>query len=252
MSALQPAVWMEERVIESFHVDALGRLKPQALFSYLLNAAWNHAKGTFYGHEELWEKNLMWVLIKVHLVMKRQPRWHERITIETWGKGIERLYALRDFRICSPEGERIVSGTSSWLVIDRTSGRPRRFDTKNDGFPWLPDREEMATNLEKVPTLEDRNDVASYQVTFSDIDVNQHVNSARYLGWMIDSHSREHLQTKEPASIELSFLQEALPDDHVTVSSAPSGDSELCSVRRNRDNKELCRARFEWRVTGGP
>lgn len=248
MRGPQPAVWSEERVIESFHVDALGRLKPQALLAYLLSAAWNHAKGTFYGHEELWDKNLMWVLIKAHLVMKRQPRWHERITLETWGKGIERLYALRDFAISSPLGDRIVSGTSSWLVIDRSSGRPQRFDPKSDGFPWLPDREEMGTSLDKVPPVEGGKDVASYQVTFSDIDVNQHVNSARYLGWIMDSHSRDHLQTKEPASIELSFLQEALLDDQVTVSAAPTGDSELCCVRRNRDNKELCRARFEWRV----
>ncbi|MEO5762219.1 MAG: acyl-ACP thioesterase domain-containing protein [Vicinamibacteria bacterium] len=244
-----PAVLVDDRLVEAFHVDALGRLKPEALFGYLLNIAWNHAKDTSYGFSELAERNLMWVLIKVHLVIHRHPRWHERVRIETWGKGIERLYALRDFAVTSESGERMISGTSTWLVLDRTSGRPQRFDLKTDGFPWFPEREEMKTSLDKVPAAENGTDVAQFEVVFSDIDVNQHVNSARYLQWMMDSHSREHLQAKEPASIELSFLLEAMPDDRLTVTSAMSGDGELCSLRRDHDQKEVCRARFEWRAT---
>ena len=242
-----PPVWTEQRLIESFDVDAFGRLRPQALFAYLLNAAWNHAKSTSYGHEELSARNLMWMLIKVHLMVRRQPKWHERITVETWGKRIERLYALRDFAVISDAGERIVSGTSSWLVLDRTSGRPKRFDPTADGFPWQPGREEMPTSLEKVPPPEDAKDLASFRVNFSDIDVNQHVNSARYLQWIMDSHSREHHEMKEPASIQLSFLAEAMPDDGVTVASAESGPLERCAVRRDRDGKELCRGQVEWR-----
>ncbi|MEO8358487.1 MAG: acyl-ACP thioesterase domain-containing protein [Vicinamibacteria bacterium] len=246
---MTPAVLADDRLVEAFHVDALGRLKPEALFGYLLNIAWNHAKDTSYGFSELADRNLMWVLVKAHLVIHHHPRWHERIRIETWGKGIERLYALRDFAVTSESGERIVSGTSTWLVLDRTSGRPQRFDLKTDGFPWLPAREEMTTSLEKVPPPENGQDVARFQVVFSDIDVNQHVNSARYLQWMMDSHTHQHLQTKEPASIELSFLLEAMLGDQLTVTSARSADQEVCSLRRDRDQKEVCRARFNWRAT---
>jgi hypothetical protein len=73
------------------------------------------------------------------------------------------------------------------------------------------------------------------------------VNSAKYLQWMIDSHSYEHLEAREAQSIELSFLSEALPRDEVIVFSEGSEEQELCSVRRVSDGKELCRARFEWR-----
>ena len=243
---IAPDIWKEERLIESFDVDVLGRLRPQTLFAYLLNSAWNHARGTNYGHDELSARNLMWVLIKMEMHIKRVPLWGERISIETWGKRIVRLYALRDFVITSEAGEKLVSATSSWMILDRTSGRPQRFYQKSDSFPWQLGRDEIETNLDKVEELKGSIELARFFVLFSDIDVNRHVNSARYLQWMMDSHSYEHLSSTEAGSIELSFLSEALQNDEVTVLSEEMGDRELCSVRRTADGKELCRARFEW------
>jgi medium-chain acyl-[acyl-carrier-protein] hydrolase len=241
-----PGIWKEQRFIESFDVDTMGRLRPQTLFAYLLNSAWKHAKGTNYGHDELSARNQMWVLINVQILIKRLPKWGEQITIETWGKRIVRLYALRDFTIASGAGEKLISATSSWMILDRTSGRPQRLDQKSDTFPWQPGKEEIETNLEKVQELNSGKELARFRVLFSDIDVNRHVNSTKYLQWIIDSHSYEHLEAIEAGSIELSFLSEALPTDEVTVLSEETEDLELCSVRRDGDGKELCRARFEW------
>ncbi len=241
------SIWKEQRLIESFDVDTLGRLRPQTLFAYLLNSAWNHVKETQYGHDELLARNLMWVLIKIQILIKRLPKWGEQITIETWGKQVVRLYALRDFTMSSGAGEKLISATSSWTILDKRSGRPQRFDQKSDSFLWQPGKDEIETNLEKVPALTSGNELARFRVLFSDIDVNRHVNSAKYLQWLIDSHSYEHLEATEASSIELSFLSEALPKDEVIVLSDGTEDNELCSVRRTGDDRELCRARLQWR-----
>jgi acyl-ACP thioesterase len=240
-------VWKEQRLVESFDVDIRGRLRPQTLFAYLLNAAWNHAQGTGYGYDELSARNQMWVLIKMQLVVRRQPKWGDRVAIETWGKRIEKLYALRDFTAASATGEKMISATSSWMVLDKTSGRPRRLAQRADGFPWQPEREELETNLQRVPELQSGAQIADFRVQFSDIDVNRHVNSSKYLQWMIDAHSAGHLESEELSTAEISFLAEALPNDEVAVLSETRGECELCSVVRVRDRRELCRARFAWR-----
>ena len=246
MSPVQ-SFWKEQRLIESFDVDISGRLRPQTLFAFLLNSAWNHARGTTYGYEQLSTKNLIWALIKVQMIFRRQPNWGDQIEIETWGKRIERLYALRDFIVSSTSGNKIVSATSSWVILDRTSGRPQRFDPATDAFPWQPGRSEVETELEKVPELKNGKETSRFRVQFSDIDVNRHVNSARYLQWMVDSHSQEDLEARVLSSIDMSFLAEALPGDDVSVYSEETAGHELCSVRRVEDRKELCRAKFEWR-----
>ncbi|MFO7666125.1 MAG: thioesterase [Desulfobacterales bacterium] len=239
-------VWKEQRVIDSFDADALGRLRLQTLFAFLLNSAWNHTSGTSFGYEAMSERNLIWVLIKMQILIKRLPKWCERITITTWGKGTVRLYALRDFTIVSEAGEKLVSATSSWMILDRTSGWPKRFDKNSESFPWQPGKDEIETNLKKVQELNGGMELARFRVVFSDIDINRHVNSTKYLQWMIDSHSYEHLEATEIRDIELSFLSEALPNEEVAVFSEKTDNHELCSVRRVGDGKEFCRARFEW------
>jgi medium-chain acyl-[acyl-carrier-protein] hydrolase len=241
-----PNIWIEKRTIESFDVDMVGRLRPQTLFGFLLNAAWNHARGTSYGYVELSTRNLMWVLIKTQLVVRRQAKWGEQLTIETWGKRIERLYALRDFTVSLLSGEKVASATSLWIVLDKSSGRPQRFNQATDGFPWQPSREELNTDLVKVQELSTGMENARFRVLFSDIDVNGHVGSTRYLQWMIDSHRQEYLEKRELGSIEISFLSEALQKDEVSVFSEEVEGIELCSVRRVADGKDLCRARFRW------
>ena len=157
---------------------------------------------------------MMWVLIKMQLIINRQPKWGDQVAIETWEADRKAVCATRlrgelSVRRENDLGHFILDGTG------KTSGRPQRFHLKTDDFPWQPGREEMETNLEKVPELQSGKQIAHFRVQFSDLDVNRHVNSTRYLQWMIDSHSQEHLEKTELKAIELSFLAEALPNDEV-------------------------------------
>jgi acyl-ACP thioesterase len=245
-----PPVLREKRIIESFDVDVSGRLKPQNLLAFLLNAAWNHAKKSAYGYEELSRRNQMWVLMKIQLRIREYPRWGDQVAIETWGKRVERLFALRDFTVHSRSGETLVSASSAWLMLDKGSGRPQRFDPSKDGFPWQEEKNALDTDVEKVGELQNGAELARFRVQFSDIDVNLHVNSTRYLQWILDAHPHEYLEANVPRSIDMSFLSEALPRDEVTVFSGQSEGGELCSVKRGRDGRELCRARLEWRAAG--
>ena len=62
------------------------------------------------------------------MVVHGQPKWRDQLLIKTCGKGIQRLFALRDFRVSAPSGERPVSATSSWVILDRVTGRAQRID----------------------------------------------------------------------------------------------------------------------------
>ncbi len=244
-------IWKEHRLIESYDVDIMGRLRAERLFAYLLSAAWSHARSTQYGYDQLSARNLMWVLVKAQIAIKRLPIWGERVLVQTWGKGMVKLYALRDFTVTSPTGGKLVSATSAWAILDRATGKSQRFHEKPGTFQWRPGMDEMLTNLKKVQASSNGQCVARYRVLFSDLDVNRHVTAARYLQWMIDSHPYERLEAVQAKSIELSFLSEARPNEKVEVFSEEKADQELCSVRRIGDGKELCRGRFEWRRACG-
>lgn len=245
------SLYTEDYRVESYDVDLAGRMRPHAVLSRLLNTAWNHTRGTQAGYVSLQTRGLLWVLIGIRMEVRRLPEWGDGLQLRTWGRQVGRLYAMRDFTMGPESGEADVRASSSWMVLDAESGRPRRLEGLMDGFPWVPGRRALEEDPEKVPTPGDGVLIAGFPVLYSDIDVNGHVNSACYLRWMVDAHPHSFLMTREPELIELSFLAEALPDDHVEVYSRDREGIELCSVRRASDGADLCRTRISWhRVSG--
>ncbi len=243
-----PSVLKEQRFVESFEVDKKGRLQPHMLFSYFLNCAWNHASATGFGYQELSSRNLMWVLSKLQLSITRMPEWRERILLETWGKGTERFYALRDFAVSLSEGQKIVSATSAWMILDKDNYRPQRIEQILASYPWEARQSEMERSLKKLPECPNSVDRAHYRVLFTDIDVNNHVNAAKYLQWIVDSYPREALEEKQLKYLEMSFAAEATIDDDVIVFRESLPDKEVNTVRLAKNQKELCRAVVQWNV----
>ena len=249
MTGPTPESWKGQRVVESFEVDKEGRLRPHLMFAWLLAAAWSHARRSDWSFEALSARNAMWVLNKLQLRITRMPRWEEQVTMETWGKGVERFYALRDFVITNGTGDRLAAATTVWMILDARSYRPQKLDDMKAGFPWHPERSEVDTSLKKVPELAGGEVRARFRVSYSDIDVNRHATATKYLQWMLDGFSLEKLTANELASAEISFLAEATLGDEVSVAVASDAQEDRCAIRLEPGQQELCRAVLAWRNT---
>ena len=53
-----------------------------------------------------------WMLHRLHILLHKMPLMEEIVTIETWPSGIDRLFALRDYRMFREDGEELVRATS--------------------------------------------------------------------------------------------------------------------------------------------
>jgi medium-chain acyl-[acyl-carrier-protein] hydrolase len=250
-STMVPPAFREERTVEAFEVDVNGRLRPYVLFSLLLNSAWKHASSSGFSYQELSSRKLMWILSKFQLSVEHAPAWGDPIIIETWGKNIERFFALRDFQVSSPQGRPLASATGAWMILDKDSYRPQKLEQLMESFPWQKDRSALQGSLKKVAELTGGQQRMQRRVRFSDLDMNNHVNAARYLQWVMDSYPLETLGSCQVQSVEISFLAEAMAGDEISVHFAQVGDHEISVVRRVSDAKDLCRAAIGWR-TGSP
>ncbi len=239
-------LWRSAYRIRSYDVDLFGEARPQVSMSILLDSAWAHANQTEFSYDALRREGQFWVLSRFLAEVYRPPQWDEEVVIETWGKGTDRLFALRDYEVFSPSGEKLIGAASSWLILDRTSLRPQRLDKLKETFPHLLDRNAITTPLEKIPEQPTREPAAHYRVLFSDIDVNLHLNSSKYVEWITDSFPAAQLQTKRVSSFEVNYLAEAQMGDDVSVCLENEGERFSCEVRRERDNAVLCRARLRW------
>lgn len=246
MSNTTPDILKRTFRLHSWEVDQKGIARPDILFSFLLDSAWAHANNSEFSYDALREEGQLWVLSRFLAVIDKLPKWDDEITVETWSKGTDKLFGLRDFTVYSGTGEKVVSATSAWLVIDRKTSRIQRINLEDSNFPVQLDRHAIETKLGKIEEREANKTDFEHVVRYTDIDVNKHVNSSRYVAWILDSFPKPVLEEKSLKSLEINFLAEAQLGDRVCVSSVDAGDYYYCEVSREKDNVELCRAKVFW------
>lgn len=246
MSTTTPPILRRTFRLHSWEVDRKGIARPDVLFSILLDSAWAHANNSKFSYDSLKEGGQLWVLSRFLAMIHDLPKWDDEITVETWSKGTDKFFGLRDFNVFSEAGEKLVSATSAWLVIDRRTSRIQRINLERSDFPLQLDKHAIDTKLEKIDGREAVSTGFDHVVTYTDIDVNDHVNSSRYLAWMLDSFPRSVLEEESLKSFEINFLAEAQSGEKVYVNSADDSDYRYCEVVREKDGVGLCRARVVW------
>ncbi len=230
------------RVYES---DSLGFAGPVSLFNLFQESAWDH-----YGLVEketgaLLEPHMIWAMTRVEMKINRYARWQEDIHITTWSRGIQKISAFRDFEIKDMSGSIIAAGTATWVVLNTNTGRPEKLAELAEKFPSQPGKSALSKDAEKIdsPVVDRRG--TPFEVRYSDMDVNRHVNSGRYLSWMADSLGREFMENRVITGFTINYTGEAVPGDSVfTCRQELSEGESLLNVVRLNDSRELARAKF--------
>lgn len=105
----------------SFYINRFGKLSTSFMFYQMQDIAWEHADILGFGYNHLKEEQQFWVLSRLLVKISRRPNWGEDFTLETWSRGTDGFFAYRDYRFIDNEGNILIQGTSSWLVLDLKS-----------------------------------------------------------------------------------------------------------------------------------
>lgn len=243
-----PEIWEEQYRILSYDADPGGRASLAALYAFLLESAGNHATAGGFGFKDMWSRGLIWVLTRFKLVMDRYPLWNERAVVETWAKGRDGLFYTRDYYLKDAAGSLIGRATSSWAVLSAETHKPETGEIFIKDFPHRPGQNALSEKLEKLPAVEAPDLVSSYRVRWSDLDFNRHVNSMRYVEWIMNGMDEETRLGRTFRSMEVNYLAETLLGDEVEIRiqrPAATPNSLLCSIAAAASGKDAARARFE-------
>jgi len=209
--------------IRSYDVDQNKRLKISSLFNYMQDIAGCHAEELNIGYGALIEKNLFWVLSRVLIKLNRAPKWNETLRIVTFPKGINKLFAVRDFIYYIGE-ERIGVSTSYWLLLNSQNLRPQKIESLNTQLLFDDNEHGLDVSLDKLKFDGNLSSPLERNVYYNDIDVNNHVNNARYVEFIEDYFSAELMTGKTIATIQVNYLSEAKINDVLTIQSGYSED----------------------------
>lgn len=246
-------VWREQFKVHSFEVDLNQRGTLESLCRHFQEAAWNHAEHLGVGYERLSQENRVWVLARLLVKIERHPHWAETITVQTWPRQSQSIFALRDFQMFDSAGACLISGTSSWLVLDATSRRPQRVDKLISAIKGLSNKRALDQEPQKLDAVASQMPTTQLTVRYSDIDVNGHVNNARYVGWLMDSYTVDFHRTHAVRGLEMNYLGETLGEESVSVFSQEGAPGEYWhSIKKTKSGIEACRAKLLWSIEQQP
>ncbi len=239
-------------VVRYYEVDAGGRLAVEHLCNYMQQIAGQHAEKLGVGFDRLHALGLTWVLARWQVSLEKMPRADEEIVLETWPSVVERLQCRREFIMRDAQGEVLARGGSWWVVVNVRTFRLERVPSiVTDVYPGEAPFALADFGL-RLPQVKEGQTNMAAPVRWSDIDVNQHVNNANYLDWVLQSVPGAEERSCLSAGLrrfEINFKSEARLRDilEARAEALPGLERAFAhSVYNLADGKEVIRAFTQW------
>ena len=158
--------------------------------------------------DTLTEHGYACLVSRVAFRFHRLPKENENYVFTTYEEKAEALQLVRAYEFTTPKGEPLITGLSSWLLVDPVAHRiipTKKFDLRP---PVESQKEHDCLKYGKIQIPEDLEKWDEWKIRYSDIDGNNHVNNARY-GAFVANAIPENLREKDFTDFRLNYAKEA-------------------------------------------
>lgn len=231
-------------VAEPFHVDFNGRLTMGVLGNHLLNCAGFHASDRGFGIATLNEDNYTWVLSRLAIELDEMPYQYEDFSVQTWVENVYRLFTDRNFAVIDKEGRKIGYARSVWAMINLNTRKPADLLTLHGGsiVDYVCDEPCPIDKPSRIKVAATE-PAATITAKYSDIDINGHVNSIRYIEHILDLFPIELYKTKHIRRFEMAYVAESYYGDLLSFFLEDVSENEYHIEVKKNEGEVVCRSK---------
>ncbi|KAG9445899.1 hypothetical protein H6P81_012027 [Aristolochia fimbriata] len=267
-------IYRQNFVIRSYEIGPDSTATMETIMNLLQETALNHATSSGLAGEgfgttrEMCSRKLIWAVTRINVEVDKFSSWGDVVEIDTWvashGKnGLRRDWIIRDY----DTHQIITKATSTWVIMNRETRRLCKIpeQVKEELEPFYLDRKMIIDTNNKIDKLNDEtaeNIRSGLAPRWSDMDINQHVNNVKYIGWILESVPMYVLEHYNLTRMELEYRRECRQSqllesltsmkaahneaylENKNSSTANLGSTHL--LRMQKDKAEIVRARAEW------
>lgn len=230
---------------EPFHVDFTGKLTMGVLGNHLLNCAGFHASERGFGIATLNENHYTWVLSRLAIELKDMPKAYENFSVQTWVENVYRLFTDRNFAILDAEGTPIGYARSVWAMISMETRKPADLLTLHEGSitEYICDKDCPIAKPGRIK-VDDCTPCGSHQTKYSDIDLNGHVNSIKYIEHILDLFPLDMFKEKRVRRFEMAYVAESYYGDRLVFYRQQKGENEYDVEIKKNDEEIVVRSKI--------
>ncbi len=230
--------------VESYVCDFKGKATLPVLGNFLLKAATIHAHQRGFGYEAISKDGVAWVLSRLSIEIYEYPNHDEELLVETWIEDVTRYFTQRCFRLVSLAGETLAYARTIWAAIGVETRRPI------DIMAWRPDiadyiADGIACPVGKPSKIPEAGGepIIGYTVRYSDIDINKHMNSIKYIEHVINVFDLDFFKDNTIRKFEVVYLAEGGFGDKLKLFQSNVSETD-CIIDTKKGNESVCRSRI--------
>lgn len=204
--------------VDSRELDPWGNCRPSGVLGLLQEAATGAAAALHASHGEMLEKyQVFWMLARVWYTLSRPLGWRDQIAIQTWHRGARGASSYRDFDLFL-DGEPVGEAVSLWVLADARTRKLARVSGLEE-FQGTDGGERCKKRtLSKLVLPPDMSPAGERTFRYSDLDMNGHVNNAKYADYVCDAlHMEELGPDRFVSSLQVGYQAECRAGETVSL-----------------------------------
>lgn len=194
--------------------DRCRKISPAAVLDLFQTVAGEHAAMLGCGFEALYNRGLLWVLVRTRYEVVCQPEMYSTVRVKTWPLVPSRVGFNREYLMEDEQGKLLIKGSSDWVIINCET---RKIVPATEIYPQM----EFLTDtvfegrLKKLSDFEALGDCLSICPGFSQLDMNGHVNNTKYANFAMDAlNPSGEMQIK---AFQIDYRREVKKGDEIQI-----------------------------------
>lgn len=216
--------YSETFIVRATDSDVQRRMRPAALFVAMQEGGERHAITLGAGYDAMMARGLFFALTRIHVRFMRAPRCGERVVHTTWPGVSNRFFCPRYHTFTLEDGTPLASAGALWVMLDVND---RKIVSPNTVDLHFPDTSDIPSPIDlptRLPHLGETTERFVRTPTYSDYDINGHVNNTRYIGYLCDALGHEALDGHYPGDLVAGYEKEIREPRPLALSLSREGD----------------------------
>jgi len=243
------ALHTEQFTVRANEADSHGRMTMTTLCNYFQEIGFNHAERLFSALPAEEISQYAYVLTRLHVLLEKQVRWKETITITSWLAPMTGRFAIRNFRIFDGSGGEIGRGENSALFFDLQQRKPIAIPENAKTIP-VKDCRVLNDDFAPLPRPGRIDCEMDFDVRYNDLDTYNHVNNVRYIERAIETLPFNLQNSCFPGEMEINFRAETGFGDtlHSAAEIIRGEETTTClhCITKTGNGKEAAVLRTRW------
>lgn len=197
-------------------MGANGKMRLSSVLKHQEQAGEIHLSEDFgYDYNTIRKNGVVFVLINTSVKIHRMPRMAENISMKTWNKELKGLKFFRGYNWYSKDGELLIESISAFVLVSANEHKIVKPVALGFELPEETDRETSLQNPSKTHIPQEMDLIGEKRVSFSMLDINNHLNNALYADLLVDFITME--QALNLKQITLDYVKEAVFEDTIKI-----------------------------------